>query len=63
MELLFAEDRIARGAAVRVQRHLKAQAVGEDNARFNLLIWANWREKVEARCLKTRGAMVAKAAK
>lgn len=62
MELLFTEDTSARGAVVRVQRHLKAKAVGDDNVRFDLLIWASWRERA-ARCLKTRGAMVTNAAK
>lgn len=47
---------------MRVQRHLKALAAGEEKVRFNRLIWATWRVMEEARCFKRRGAMVTKAA-
>lgn len=51
------EKRSVRGAVVRVQRHLKALAAGED-VKFNWLTWSTWRAREEARCFK-RGAMMA----
>lgn len=63
MEPLFTGDRGAQRAVGRLHRHLKASAAGDDSASFDLLIGASWRERVEARCLKTRAAMVTNAAK
>lgn len=62
MEGTLADDRnSARGATVRVQRRLKALATGEERVRFNRLICTTWWVRLEARCLKSSGAMAAKA--